>query len=68
VVLPCRRQRADAPADGTTFWAARRIRVPAGLTSEEAHWTLAHQLGHVLLHNVPGASLRKFLKRLAETR
>ncbi|MDX6416030.1 MAG: hypothetical protein QOG28_650, partial [Trebonia sp.] len=27
-----------------------------------------HQLGHVLLHNVPGASLRKFLKRLAETR
>ena len=43
-----------APADGTTFWAARRIRLLPGLTGEQANWALAHQLGHILLHNTPG--------------
>jgi DNA primase len=43
-----------APADGTTFWAARRIRLLPGLTGEQANWALAHQLGHILLHNAPG--------------
>lgn len=43
-----------APADGTTFWAVRRIRLPPGLTGEQAIWALAHQLGHVLLHSTPG--------------
>ena len=45
-------EREDgSPGDGTTFWAARRIRIPPGLTSGQAAWALAHQLGHVLLHN-----------------
>jgi DNA primase len=39
------------PADGTTLWTARRIRVRPDLTYEQASWALAHQLGHVLLHN-----------------
>jgi len=43
------------PDDGTTLWAARRIRVPPGLTSSQAVWALAHQLGHVLLHNTAAA-------------
>lgn len=43
-----------APADGTTFWAARRIRLLPGLTGEQDIWALAHQLGHVLLHGAPG--------------
>jgi len=43
-----------APADGTTFWAVRRIRLLPGLTGEQAIWALAHQLGHVLLHSTPG--------------
>ena len=48
-------EREDgAPADGTTFWAARRIRLLPGLTGEQAIWALAHQLGHVLLHGTPG--------------
>jgi DNA primase len=48
-------EREDgAPADGTTFWAARRIRLLPGLTSEQANWALAHQLGHILLHDTPG--------------
>jgi len=38
------------PDDGTTFWAARRIRVLPGLAAGQAIWALAHQLGHVLLH------------------
>jgi DNA primase len=42
------------PADGTVFWAARRIRIPPGLSGEQAVWALAHQLGHVLLHHDPG--------------
>jgi len=37
--------------DGTTLWAARRIRVPPGLADSQTIWALAHQLGHVLLHN-----------------
>jgi DNA primase len=49
-----------SPDDGTTFWAARRIRVPPGLPDGEAAWALVHQLGHVLLHNTiaypPGAT------------
>ena len=45
-------EREDgSPGDGTTFWAARRIRVLPGLSSGQAAWALAHQLGHVLLHN-----------------
>ena len=48
-------EREDgAPADGTTFWAVRRIRLLPGLTGEQATWALAHQLGHVLLHSTPG--------------
>jgi DNA primase len=43
------------PDDGTTLWAARRIRVLPGLTGSEAVWALAHQLGHVLLHNAAAA-------------
>ena len=48
------------PDDGTTLWAARRIRVPPGLAGGQAIWALAHQLGHVLLHDpaatVPGTT------------
>ena len=48
------------PADGTTLWTARRIRVPPGLAGGQAIWALAHQLGHVLLHDptatVPGTT------------
>ena len=48
------------PDDGTTLWTARRIRVLPGLTSGQAIWALAHQLGHVLLHDtiahVPGTT------------
>ena len=45
-------ERQDgSPGDGTTFWAARRIRILPGLSSGQAAWALAHQLGHVLLHN-----------------
>jgi DNA primase len=43
------------PADGTTLWAARRIRILPGLAPGEAVWALAHQLGHVLLHNTTAA-------------
>jgi DNA primase len=43
-----------APADGTTYWAAHRIRLLPSLSSEQALWALAHQLGHILLHNMPG--------------
>jgi DNA primase len=39
------------PHDGTTLWAARRIRVPPGLAGGQAIWALAHQLGHVLMDN-----------------
>jgi DNA primase len=42
------------PDDGATMWAARRIRVRPGLSGQAAAWALAHQLGHVLLHNVAG--------------
>jgi DNA primase len=46
--------------DGTTLWAARRIRVPPGLADNQATWALAHQLGHVLMDNpiarVPGTT------------
>ena len=45
-------EREDGcPDDGATFWAARRIRVLPGLPASQAAWALAHQLGHVLLHN-----------------
>jgi DNA primase len=48
-------EREDgAPADGTTFWATRRIRLLPGLTAEQAYWALAHQLGHILLHDTTG--------------
>jgi DNA primase len=47
-------QEHGAPADGTVFWAARRIRVLPALSEREAVWALAHQLGHVLLHDQPG--------------
>jgi DNA primase len=42
------------PADGTTFWAARRIRLPPGLGDGQAAWALAHQLGHILLDHGSG--------------
>jgi DNA primase len=47
-------QEHGAPADGTVFWTARRIRVLPALSAQEAVWALAHQLGHVLLHDQPG--------------
>jgi DNA primase len=47
-------QEHGAPADGTTFWAARRIRLPAGVGEDQTVWALAHQLGHVLLHHGDG--------------
>jgi hypothetical protein len=42
------------PDDGVTLWAPRHIRVRLGLGGQAAAWALAHQLGHVLLHNVAG--------------
>ena len=42
------------PADGTTFWAARRIRLSPGLGDGQAAWALAHQLGHILLDHGSG--------------
>ena len=42
------------PADGTTFWAARRIRLPSGASEDQAMWALAHQLGHILLRHGDG--------------
>lgn len=42
------------PDDGATMWTARRIRVRPGLSGQVAAWALAHQVGHVLLHNVAG--------------
>ena len=47
-------QEHGAPADGTVLWTARRIRVLPALSAQEAVWALAHQLGHVLLHDQPG--------------
>ena len=44
------------PADGATLWAARRIRVLPDLAVDQAVWALAHQLGHVLLHNTTAVS------------
>jgi DNA primase len=48
------------PPDGTTLWTARHIRVLPGPADRQAIWALAHQLGHVLLHNTipapPGTS------------
>lgn len=41
------------PADGATFWTAHRIRLLPDLSAERAVRALAHQLGHVLLHNMP---------------
>ena len=43
------------PDDGTTLWTARRIRVPPGLSGSQAIWALAHQLGHILLHDTTAA-------------
>jgi DNA primase len=43
-----------APADGTTFWGARRIRLLPGLGDDQAVWALAHQLGHILLDHGSG--------------
>lgn len=42
------------PDDGVTMRAARRIRVLPGLDGQRAAWALAHQLGHVLLHEPVG--------------
>jgi DNA primase len=53
-------RESGCPEDGTTLWAARRIRIVPDLTSGQAVWALSHQLGHVLLHNTiaypPGAT------------
>jgi hypothetical protein len=46
-----------APADGVTFWAAHRIRVPPGPGTRQAAWALAHQLGHVLIHDTAARQL-----------
>ena len=46
-------RQPGCPDDGTTLHAARRVRVPLGLTTGEAIWALAHQLGHILLHDTP---------------
>ena len=43
------------PDDGTTLWTARRIRVLPNLPGSQAIWALAHQLGHVLLHDTTAA-------------
>ena len=43
------------PDDGVTMWAARRIRVLPDPDEYQAVWALAHQLGHVLLHNPSAA-------------
>jgi DNA primase len=44
-------RESGCPEDGTTLWAARRIRILPDLTSGQAVWALSHQLGHVLLHS-----------------
>ena len=48
------------PDNGVTMWAVRRIRVLPGLDDQQAAWALAHQLGHVLLHepvdSLPGTT------------
>jgi DNA primase len=44
-------RETGCPDDGTTLWAARRIRVLPGPTGRQAIWALAHQLGHVLMHD-----------------
>jgi len=38
------------PEDDVTMWTARRIRIPPGPDEYQIVWALAHQLGHVLLH------------------
>jgi DNA primase len=43
------------PDDGTTLWTARRIRVLPDLSGSQAIWALAHQVGHVLLHDTTAA-------------
>ena len=44
-------ERANcAGADGFTTWRNRRIRIRPDITSAQAVIALAHQLGHVLLH------------------
>lgn len=43
------------PGDGTTLRAARRIRVLPGPSGSQAIWALAHQLGHILLHDTTAA-------------
>ncbi len=42
------------PDDGVTMRAARRIRVLPALDGQQAAWALAHQLGHMLLHERAG--------------
>jgi DNA primase catalytic core len=49
-------QEPGCPADGSTLWAARRIRILPGLVPGQAVWALSHQLGHVLLHNPAAAA------------
>jgi DNA primase len=39
---------------GMASWATRRIQIPAGLAADHAAAALAHQLGHVLLHEQAG--------------
>jgi DNA primase len=47
-------QEHGVPADGTTFWTARRIRLPSEASEDQTVWALAHQLGHVLLRHGDG--------------
>jgi DNA primase len=37
--------------DSLTSWSSRRIRVRPGLSNAAAAWALAHELGHVLMHD-----------------
>jgi len=48
-------ERGDCgDSDGSTSWPGRRIRVRADITPGQAVTALAHQLGHVLLHDQTG--------------
>ena len=48
-------RQPGCPSDGTTLRTARCIRVLPDLAADQAVWALAHQLGHVLLHNTGAA-------------
>jgi DNA primase len=49
-------REAGCPDDGTTLWAARRIRVPPGLVGSQAIWALAHWSAPASLEAVMSAN------------